>query len=239
MPPPPADPRAFQLVVAAGRALGIGKGGGLPWKLAGDMAYFRDLTTRVRGGGSGGAAAGGGAGRATRNAVVMGRKTWESLPARFRPLPDRLNVVLSRSAGDENGGDGGNGGVPAPSKLDLPPGVLAARSLDAALALLASPPHAADVETVFVIGGGAVYEAALASPACVAVHLTRVDSDAPCDTFFPALDPAAWRLWGTAPPKQDGGVRYQFEAWVRAGARGPPGGAWPPAAAPVHGESQV
>lgn len=221
--PPPVD-RTFQLVVAAGRALGIGKGGGLPWKLPGDMAYFRELTTRTRGDGA-------------RNAVVMGRKTWESLPARFRPLPDRLNVVLSRSAGDENGGDASNDGAAKRPRLDLPAGVLSARSLDAALTLLAG--HGDDVETVFVIGGGAVYADALADTRCAAVHLTRVDSDAPADTFFPALDPASWRLWGVAPPRVDGGTRYQFEAWVRAGARGPPGGAWPPAAAPVHGEEQV
>ena len=83
-----AAPASFQLVVAAGRALGIGKGGGLPWKLPGDMAYFKELTTATRGGGK-------------RNAVVMGRGTWESIPPRFRPLPGRVNVVLSRSAGGE------------------------------------------------------------------------------------------------------------------------------------------
>jgi dihydrofolate reductase/thymidylate synthase len=216
-----AAPASFQLVVAAGRALGIGKGGGLPWKLPGDMAYFKELTTATRGGGK-------------RNAVVMGRGTWESIPPRFRPLPGRVNVVLSRSAG----GDENNGGVGGRA-LELPSGVEAARSLDAALALLAAPPHGESVETVFVIGGGTVYEAALAHAGCVGVHLTRVDSDAPCDTFFPALDPSVWRLWGTAPPMADGGVRYQFEAWVRAGAKGPPGGAWPPAARPAHGEEQV
>lgn len=216
---------SFQLVVAAGRALGIGKGGGLPWRLPGDMAYFKELTTATRKAGA-------------RNAVVMGRATWESIPPRFRPLPGRVNVVLSRSAGgDENGasGNGGDGG----RALDLPAGVEAARSLDAALALLAAPPHGDNVETVFVIGGGSVYEAALQHAGCVGVHLTRVDSDAPCDTFFPALDPAAWRLWGAAPPRADGGVRYQFEAWVKAGAKGPPGGAWPPGAKPEHGEEQV
>ena len=216
--------RTFQLVVAAGHALGIGKGGNLPWKLPGDMAYFRELTTRT-------------CDASARNAIVMGRKTWESLPARFRPLPNRVNMVLSRSAGDENGGDANDDGAAKRTRLDLPPGVLAARSLDAALALIHG--GANPVETVFVIGGGAVYADALAHPGCAAVHLTRVDSDAGADVFFPSLDTSTWRLWGTAPPRVDAGTRYQFEAWVRAGARGPPGGAWPPAAAPVHGEEQV
>jgi dihydrofolate reductase/thymidylate synthase len=77
--------RAFQLVVAAARNMGIGKDGGMPWNLPGDMAYFKDLTSRTRD-------------AAKENAVIMGRRTWESIPARFRPLKGRINVVLSRCA---------------------------------------------------------------------------------------------------------------------------------------------
>lgn len=85
-----AEQLTLHIVVAATKKLGIGKGGGMPWKLPGDMAYFKDLTTRT-------------ADSSKQNAVVMGRKTWESIPPKFRPLPGRVNVVLSRSAvGDEN-----------------------------------------------------------------------------------------------------------------------------------------
>jgi dihydrofolate reductase len=160
--------RSFQLVVAAGRAWGIGRGGGLPWRLAGDMAHFKAVTSTVD-------AAGLGAGPSSsssapsppssssslprRNAVVMGRATWESLPAKARPLPGRLNVVLSRSAaaGAENSGGSGNGAAAAKS-LALPDGVLLAGSLEGALATLAAPPHADSVERVFVIGGAQVYK---------------------------------------------------------------------------------
>lgn len=69
----------------------------MPWKLPGDMAYFRELTSRTADPGK-------------QNAVVMGRKTWESIPPKFRPLAGRLNVVLSRSgAGDENAQPQANG----------------------------------------------------------------------------------------------------------------------------------
>eukprot|EP00850_Spirogloea_muscicola_P017282 SM000147S01101 [mRNA] locus=s147:52578:53099:+ [translate_table: standard] len=145
--------RSFQVVVAAARrGLGIGAGGRLPWSLPGDMAHFKEVTTATTVGGAG-----------RRNAVVMGRRTWESIPWRFRPLPGRLNVVLTRDAA---------------AAAALPPGVLAVNGgLDVALALLAAEEHAAAVESVFVIGGGQVYRRVPASPlrllAAMALAMTK------------------------------------------------------------------
>ena len=65
----------------------IGRGEGLPWRLASDMARFKQLTE-----GDG------------FNAVIMGRKTWDSLPEQYRPLPERLNIVMSRDTGWEEDG---------------------------------------------------------------------------------------------------------------------------------------
>ena len=85
-----AEQMTFQLVVAATRKLGIGKAGSMPWKLPGDMAYFKEITSKTADPGK-------------QNAVIMGRKTWESIPPKFRPLPGRINVVLTRgAAGSEN-----------------------------------------------------------------------------------------------------------------------------------------
>jgi dihydrofolate reductase len=75
----------FDLVVAATLKGGIGQSGKLPWRLKGDMAFFKQLTTTTTT-----------AQKGKRNVVVMGRKTWESIPSNFRPLPNRVNVVLSR-----------------------------------------------------------------------------------------------------------------------------------------------
>ena len=72
------------LIVAATKANGIGQNGNLPWRLPKEMSYFAKVTSHAPEG--------------KQNRVIMGRKTWESIPAKFRPLRDRLNVVLSRQA---------------------------------------------------------------------------------------------------------------------------------------------
>ena len=99
-----AEQMTYQLVVAATRKLGIGKAGTMPWKLPGDMAYFKELTSKTADAGK-------------QNAVIMGRKTWESIPPKFRPLPNRVNVVLTRNAaGHENSSALSNSAMKAPEQ---------------------------------------------------------------------------------------------------------------------------
>lgn len=71
------------IIVAATKANGIGVNAGLPWKLSKELKYFAQATTNAPDG--------------RQNAVVMGRNTWESIPAKFRPLPRRKNIVVSRN----------------------------------------------------------------------------------------------------------------------------------------------
>ena len=176
-------PRTFHLAVAfTSRTQGIGKAGKLPWRLPGDLAYFKELTSKTTTSGASSELESNAAAvlalarnvvasssssssspsltlpaSAVVNATIMGRKTWESIPAKFRPLPGRLNVVLSRSsvaaaaaaANDENA-------TPATAKASpnsmatkpLFEGAVAAPSLDAALALLSSPLLSKHVERV-------------------------------------------------------------------------------------------
>lgn len=173
----------FAIVVAADEARGIGQQGTLPWRLPGDMAFFKRLTTSASPG--------------KQNAVIMGRKTYASIPPKFRPLPQRLNVVLSRT----------------PSALSEP--VLTATSLDAALEALAAR---SDLEQTFVIGGGQLYGEALKHPACTRVYLTRVHATFPCDTFLAPFE-ERFRLVTQDGPYDDHGVRYTFETYERAQSR--------------------
>lgn len=174
---------SFAVVVAADEADGIGRAGALPWRLPGDLAFFRELTSTTRAPGA-------------RNAVILGRRTWESLPERFRPLPGRLNVVVSRR------GD-----------LVLPEGVARAPSLDEALSIAT----ALGAEAVFAIGGGELYRESLAHPACDTVYLTRVEGRFPCDTFFPPIGPH-FTLAEQSPRHEDDGIGYRFQRWQRRGS---------------------
>lgn len=134
----------FQLVVAATRNLGIGKGKTLPWRLPKDMAFFKDLTLKTKD-------------PTKRNVVIMGRTTWESIPAAFRPLPGRVNVVLTRSAvSDENSSQVLNGQGHS-VQVTTSEGVHFCASLEAALGFLGKPSVKAGIEHIFVIGGGKVY----------------------------------------------------------------------------------
>eukprot|EP00873_Tetraselmis_striata_P021777 jgi/Tetstr1/442041/TSEL_030222.t1 len=224
--------RSFQVVVAATRQLGIGKSGNMPWRLPGDLKYFRELTSSTGSPGK-------------HNAVIMGRKTWESIPSKFRPLPGRVNIVLSRSApagADENSQSAANaaaiGGSSALKGGAGPGGVLYQSSLEAALEMLGAGELGDSVDHVFVIGGGQIYHEAVASPACAAIHLTQIegeDGTIECDTFFPTIDPTRFKFWSGAAPKREGALRYRFLCYTPLAAPCP---AFPPAMASKHEELQ-
>jgi len=190
----------FQIVVAATTKGGVGMRGALPWRLSKDMAYFKKITTETRESDA-------------LNAVVMGRKTWESIPDKFRPLPGRLNIVLSRSGALAEANDENN---VAGAAATLPEGVLVRKSIEDALSAIASSDK--KVEKTFVIGGAQIYEEALKSDKCEAVHLTEVEGEFECDAFIPAVDASKFKLYGQSRPIMEKDTRYQFLTYVAADA---------------------
>jgi dihydrofolate reductase len=176
------SPPEFACVVAADARRGIGRDNDLPWpRLAGDQAFFKRITTHTRAGGPG-----------ARNAVVMGRRTWDSIPDRYRPLPDRDNYVVSRRADI------------------VARGATVVAGLDDAIARAT----ATGVESIYVVGGAQIYAAALADPRCAIVYYTAIDAAFECDTFFPVFDDR-FALDAADPPRNDAGVTYAFQRWRR------------------------
>ncbi|MDK9703867.1 MAG: dihydrofolate reductase [Sulfuritalea sp.] len=151
------------LIAAVARNGVIGIDDRLPWHLPADLRHFKALTTG--------------------HAVIMGRKTWESLPAKFRPLPGRRNIVVTRDAGYRA------------------EGAVVALSLPAAI-------DAAGEGEAFVIGGAELYAAAL--PLADRLQLTEIDADFEGDTRFPAIDPQRWRETARETHRGDADFDYAF-----------------------------
>jgi dihydrofolate reductase len=172
----------FSIIAAIDRQRGIGKQGTIPWNLKADMQHFREITV-------------GADPLLFRNAVIMGRTTWLSLPEKFRPLPDRLNIVLSD--------------VP----IELPPGVFLASNFDQALQLATE--HATG--QIFIIGGGGVYRQAIERPECSTVYLTELDQEFGCDTQFPEL-PEAFAQVQQSEALTENGIGYRFVTYQKAPA---------------------
>lgn len=181
--------KPFSVVVAAtASTFGIGYKGGIPWRLSGDLTFFKELTS-------------GTTAVPKRNAVIMGRKTWESIPAKFRPLQQRINVVLSRNPLIRE-------------ELGLPANVLVASSLDAALQVLSGAEMERDVDKIFVIGGEAVYREAIESQFCERIHVTSVEHEVrEIDTYFPLIPAHRYRLASRSKPSTENGIQYRFTCY--------------------------
>jgi dihydrofolate reductase len=162
-----AVPGALALIAAVARNGVIGAANTLPWRLPDDLSRFRALTTG--------------------HAVIMGRKTWESLP---RALPNRQNIVVTR-------------------QVDYAvAGAEIATSFATAMARVRMPAPA------FCIGGGELYAVALRQ--ADVVYLTEIAHDFAGDTRFPAFDRRQWRETAREARRTADGFEYAFVTYVRA-----------------------
>ncbi len=139
------------LIVARAKNGAIGKDGDLPWRLSDDLLHFKRTTKGCP--------------------VIMGRKTWESLP--YKPLPGRDNLVLSRD---------GNYALPQARVFT---------SMEAAIATGKSLAVAAGRSECFIVGGETIYGAAL--PFADRLYITEVDTEIEGDAFFPDFDETAYQ----------------------------------------------
>jgi dihydrofolate reductase len=157
------------IIAAVAKNRVIGKDNQLIWNIPEDMAHFKALTAG--------------------HTVIMGRKTWESLPPRFRPLPDRHNIVISRQADY------------------AAPGAEVADSLENALKL------AATVATVFVIGGEQIYRQAMAL--ADRLEITEIKLEPEGDAWFPEIEANDWKNTAKNTPSSQSGTGFSFLTYCR------------------------
>ncbi len=159
---------ALNLIFARARNGVIGHNNTLPWHLPEDLAHFKHTTLG--------------------QPVVMGRKTWESLPPKFRPLPGRTNIVVTRQR-DWHA-----------------EGAVVAHSIEEAVQ------HCAADAQVWVIGGAEVYAQAMPLATCAVV--TEIDADFEGDAFAPTFD-AAWHETSRSTHVAANGLIYSLVTWHR------------------------
>ena len=161
------------LIVAATRNQVIGRDNQMPWHLPDDLRYFKQRTLG--------------------KPIIMGRKTWQSLG---RPLPGRLNIVVTRQQG-----------------VDFA-GAEVFSDLEAALQRGREWAVQQGVDEVMLIGGGQLYKQAL--PLAQRVYLTRIELELEGDTFFPVLDSREWhKIDAQIHSAANGQPGYTFEVWQR------------------------
>lgn len=151
------------MIYAQARNRVIGADGTLPWHLPEDLGHFKAVTQGCP--------------------VIMGRRTWDSLPPRFRPLPGRRNIVVTRQAGWQASG------------------AERAGSIEDAIALCAGAPQA------WIIGGAQLY--AQAMDLAQVAEVTEIDRDYAGDAYAPTLGPS-WREVGRTSHLSAGGIPYSF-----------------------------
>lgn len=138
---------SLSLIAALASNNCIGKGGKLPWNIPEDMQHFKDVTMG--------------------HPVLMGRKTWESIPEKFRPLPKRKNLVITRDAN-----------YPVPNEVEVHTSITEA---------LEHHPG----EEIMVIGGADIYRQTL--DVAETLYITHVYRSVDGDAFFPEIKPDVWK----------------------------------------------
>tara|TARA_B100000674_G_scaffold76407_1_gene53146 strand:+ start:1012 stop:1521 length:510 start_codon:yes stop_codon:yes gene_type:complete len=159
------------LIVAMDKNRGIGKNNDLMWHLPNDMRFFKETTVN--------------------HIVVMGRKNYDSIPEKYRPLPNRRNVILTRNSNFKA------------KDCDV------FNSLDDALGAY----EYGSEKTIFIIGGGQIYALALAQEVVDEMYITYVDGDYDADTFFPEFDESKWSKELVLKQEKDDRHKNSFEVF--------------------------
>lgn len=171
--------KLVSMILAVDEKNWIGKNLDLAWKLKADMKYFKEITTTLKH-------------ENKQNAVIMGRKTWESIPEKFRPLPGRKNVIITRNIN------------PHVSELQF-------TSLETAINSLQNDTA---IESIFIIGWAQIYNDAIEKKLVEKIYITKVFWDFDCDVFFNGLDDS-FPLKSASEKHEENGISFCFEVYTK------------------------
>ncbi len=177
----------FNIILATDSNNWIWKDWWLPWKLSGDLKYFKKITEQTKD-------------LAKLNWIIMWRKTWESIPSKFRPLPNRINCILSRSLKYED----------INSKIDNY--VLHFNNFDHCLEELSRKEN---VENVFLIWWWSLYNQFINHKDLDKIYITKVEGDFKCDTFFNWI-PDNYVLDSYWEDEEENWIKYWFYVYKKA-----------------------
>ena len=173
--------KSLNIIIAVDSKNGFSTKNTIPWRIPEDFAFFKEQTKRTRD-------------PTKRNALIMGRVTYEMIPSRFRPLAGRKTIVVSTD-----------------TSLQYEPGVVVCDSFPAACVIANDDPG---IEEVYVCGGERIYNEALQNENCKTIYLTRVFGDFACDRFLNPIE-GNWKIQPLIERHNYNSVEYQFFKYER------------------------
>jgi dihydrofolate reductase / thymidylate synthase len=168
----------YSIIVAIEKNNGIGKDNKIPWSLSEDLKYFKKITSQT-------------VDPLKKNAVIMGRKTWESIPEKYKPLSNRINVVISNTLTHQDD-------------------TVICNTIQNAIDYTEIN---SDIESIFVIGGNSIYVAFLKKSICNKIYLTKIHTSFDCDTFFPNCL-SEYAPTKTSDIKEENNIKYEFREYI-------------------------
>ena len=181
----------FDIVVACCHKNGIGKDGDLPWKLKKEMKHFKKITTTVPEGLEN---------KGYRNVVIMGRKTWESIPSKYKPLPNRYNVIITSKSQYLNDYQQEY----QDNKVNT------YKTLQSALETIFKIKTLFKLHTIFVIGGSQLYKEAIRHKNCRSIFMTKIYKKLECDKHFPIIPDNTFTLHDVSSMMKENDTYFRY-----------------------------
>ena len=174
----------MKIIVACDKKNGIGKNNKLPWNIPEELEYFKKITTHTQQ-------------IMSKNIVIMGRNTWESIPNKYKPLSDRINIIITSKD----------------NYIENTPNVFTFKSLDLALVNIQTKIPYGNKDNIYIIGGNRLYTEAINNNICEKIYVTEIYNEYDCDTFFPTI-PNNYKLFNVSNFKTHNEVYYRNLVYI-------------------------